>query len=272
MTIKDTEFQKLTMYIKQNYGIDLHKKKSMIEGRLSSIIVEKGFSSFKDYLDSIINDKTGDEITVLINKLTTNHSFFMRETNHFDFYRDRVLPYIVESEKSYDLRVWSAGCATGEEPYTLAMINRDFFESGRNMWNTQILATDISVRALESAKKGSYSKDNIAPLPNLWQLNYFKKAADGYTVCDEIRNEVIFRIFNLMDDSFPFKRKFHAIFCRNVMIYFDEPTKQKLVSKFYNSLEPGGYFFIGHSEFITRETTAFQYVMPAVYRKGLNDD
>jgi chemotaxis protein methyltransferase CheR len=269
LDIKENEFKKLTGYIKQKYGINLTKKKNLIEGRLSNLIIEKGFKSFKEYLDYTFSDKTGAEETILLNRLTTNHTFFMRESSHFEYYENNVLPGIVNNLKENDLRIWSAGCSTGEEPYTLAMINNDFFGEKKHLYDTKILATDISVKALKSAEEGKYPKEALNNLPTVWKLKYFYKdsADDRYGISDEIKNDVIFRVFNLMDEVFPFKRRFHVIFCRNVMIYFDQQTKNKLINKFYELTEPGGYLFIGHSESISREITNYKYIMPAVYQK-----
>lgn len=268
LAIKDSEFRELVEYIKSNYGVNLTSKKNLIEGRLSNIIIEKGFKNFGQYLENVFSDKTGKEATLLINKLTTNHTFFMREWNHFEYYREYVLPYLMTRVKDKDLRIWSAGCSSGEEPYTLAMINEDFFGDQKGVWDTKILATDISVKALETAEKGIYSDESLKNMPAVWKLTHFNKTGDGnYKVSDSIKNEVIFRVFNLMDSVFPFKRKFHVIFCRNVMIYFDYKTKMELVKKFYEYTEHGGYLFIGHSESISRDITGYRYIMPAVYRK-----
>lgn len=270
LTIKDDEFIKLTTYIKREYGINLIHKRTLIEGRLSNIITEKGFDSFSDYLAFVFNDKTGQEITVLINKLTTNHTYFMREANHFDFFQNKVLPYFASHIGDNDLRVWSAGCSTGEEPYTLEMLIHDYFGSDKNKWNTDILATDISMRALNTAQKGEYPSEAMNEVPAFWKMNYFDKTAEGnFKVKDSIKKEIIFRKFNLMEKSFPFRRRFHTIFCRNVMIYFDQQTKTELVNRFYDFTEPGGYLFIGHSESINRDQTKYKYIMPAVYRKEL---
>jgi len=206
---------------------------------------------------------------VLIDKITTNHTFFMREADHFYYFRDTVLPYLTRTVKEKDLRIWSAGCSTGEEPYTLAMIIDEFLGREKMLWNSKILATDISAKVLDVAQRGIYSNEEIASLPAQWRLNYFKKFNHEKSILiDRIINEVIYRKFNLMEGIFPFKRKFHVIFCRNVMIYFDNKTKDELVNKYYQQLEPGGYLFIGHSESLNRETTRLKYIMPAVYRKG----
>lgn len=268
-SINDDDFKYLTQYIKTHYGINLTQKRTLIEGRLSNIILEKGFDNFTDYLRNVFNDKTGTEMTIMLNKLTTNHTYFMRESKHFEYLRDEVLPYMEKTIKDRDLRVWSAGCSTGEEPYTLEMIIQDHFGHKLPRWDTQILATDISCRALDIARKGVYSADAIKEIPAMWRINYFDKLDDGknYRVKDVIKNNVVFRTFNLMEPTFLFRKKFHIIFCRNVMIYFEQSTKDALINRFYDITEPGGYLFIGHSESINRELTKYKYIMPAVYRK-----
>ncbi|MBV7273574.1 CheR family methyltransferase [Clostridium thailandense] len=269
MQIKEKEFKYLVQYMKSNYGINLINKKILIEGRLGNYISEKGFSSFDEYINYAVNDSSGREITTLVNKLTTNHTFFMREADHFNYLKNKALPSIIASIKDRDLRVWSAGCSTGEEPYTLAMIISEFLGDCKKIWDTKILATDISVNALEKAKEGIYSLEAIENLPTSWKYNNFNRIdSKSYRVSDKIRNEIIYRVFNLMEPVFPFKKKFHIIFCRNVMIYFDEKTKKELIEKFYQFTEPGGYLFIGHSEFINKNDTGYKYIMPAVYQKG----
>jgi len=266
--INDGDFKRLTEFIKGNYGVNLTQKRTLIEGRLSNIIVEKGFNSFSDYLDFVFGDKSGDEIIILINKLTTNHTYFMRESSHFDYMRETVLPHLSSTIKDRDLRLWSAGCSSGEEPYTLEMILQDYFGGEAQNWDTQILATDISNRALDIARKGIYAAEALKEIPPVWKLNYYEKVdSENFRVCEKIKKQVIFREFNLMQSQFPFKKQFHIIFCRNVMIYFDAPTKEALVKKFYDCTEPGGYLFIGHSESINRDLTKYKYIMPAVYRK-----
>lgn len=269
LTITDAEFRRLADYIKKNYGIYLKdSKKALVAGRLNNLLVNKNFDNFTDYIDYLLADKTGTAITELINKITTNHTFFMREADHFYYFRDQVLPYWVRNIPDKDLRTWCAACSTGEEAYTLAMIIDQFFGPSMKEWDTKILATDISRQVLETAQRGIYSGERIAPLPAAWKANYFRRIdADNYIISDKIRNNVIFRRLNLVVPVIPFKRKLHVIFCRNVMIYFDNKTKEELVSKFYEHLEYGGYLFIGHSETIDRETTKFQYIKPAVYRK-----
>lgn len=269
VTITDKEYKNLTEYIKENYGIYLkEEKRSLVTTRLNSVLTDKNFNSFTDYFNFIISDKTGNAVITLIDKITTNHTYFMREVSHFDYFRDNVLPILKNKVKDKDLRVWCAACSSGEESYTLAMIMDDFFGKEKFLWDKKILATDISSKVLSIAQQGVYEYERIAPLPHYWRLNYFKKLnEEKYVITDDIKNEVIYRKFNLMEESFPFKRKFHVIFCRNVMIYFDNKTKIELVNKFYDMTEPGGYLFIGHSESLSKEETRYKYIMPAVYRK-----
>ncbi|MFZ5988847.1 MAG: CheR family methyltransferase [Bacillota bacterium] len=270
ITITDKEFDKLTEYVKSNYGINLsEKKKALVVGRLQNILHQKNFSSFSEYYNYVVGDSTGEAVTNLINKITTNHTFFMREPDHFQFFKTGVLPFWSASLKaSKDLRVWSAGCSTGEEPYTLAMIISDFFGSEKALWDTRILATDISMNVIQTATNGIYSNEHLEAVPEGWRKRFFRKLDEEKSVVtDSIKGEVIFRLFNLMNSTFPFKKKFHAIFCRNVMIYFDQETKRDLVNRFYEFTEPGGYLFIGHSESLNRDETKYKYIMPAVYRK-----
>lgn len=270
VTITDKEFIKLSKYIKDNYGINLkEEKKMLVIGRLHNVLAELNFESFSQYYDYIISDKTGKAVSTLVSKITTNHTYFMREKNHFEYLREKVLPYLVNSVKDRDLRIWSAGCSSGEEAYTIAMLLDEFFKEEKLWWDKKILATDISEKVLNIAKNGVYHKEQISPLPEMWKREYLiKRDEENFIFTEKIRNEIIYRKFNLMDNVFPFKKKFHVIFCRNVMIYFDNNTKSELIRKFYNSMEHGGYLFIGHSESLNGETMGFNYVMPSVYRKG----
>lgn len=271
LNITEDEFDKLAAYIHSNYGIYLtDKKKLLMTGRLSNLLEAKAIHNFTDYYNYVISDCTGQAVTELVDKMTTNHTYFMREVDHFHYFRDSVLPYLSNAITDCDLRVWSAGCSSGEEPYTLSMIIHDFFGCNRLFWNTQLLATDISHNILEKAIAGTYTESGIALLPPNWKKKYFKSIeANEYVISETIKNDVVFQRFNLMEPVFPFKKRFHVIFCRNVMIYFDEKTKEELVHKFYEMTEPGGYLFIGHSESLNRAMTDFKYIMPAVYRKEL---
>lgn len=267
--ITDEEFRLLADYIKANFGINLsEQKKNLLVNRLYKLVASLNLNSITDYYEYLLNEKSGKAKIELVNNITTNHTFFMREISHFKFFANEVLPYISKNIRDYDLRIWTAACSTGEEAYTLAMIIDDFFSEDALRWNKKILATDISEKALNCAKKGQYSANEIAGLPSSWKLNKMKEVEKNiYQIKEEIRSEIIFRKFNLMTDIFPFKKNFQTIFCRNVMIYFDYETRKNLVKKFYKALEPGGYLFVGHAETIERGNSGFKYVMPSVYRK-----
>lgn len=269
IAITEKEFERLSGYIKNQYGINLKdEKRTLVMGRLYNELVKNGFTNYTDYIEYIIADKSGNALNTLVNKITTNHTYFMREVRHFNFFRDEVMPYLLQTVKDKDLRIWSAGCSSGEEPYTLAMIIDEILGKNKMWWDTKILATDISSKVLETAVNGCYNKEQVEKISPQWKLNYFQMVNDDkLQVVDRIKKEIIFRRLNLMDDAFPFKKKFHVIFCRNVMIYFDMETKRRLINKFYDLLEYGGYLFIGHSETIERGTTDFRYIIPAVYRK-----
>lgn len=268
MKIRDDEFFRIVKYIKENYGVNLTKKRTLIEGRLGNILKERKFEDYHSYLDCVLNDTSGKEVVYLMDALTTNHTYFMREVEHFHFFEKDVLTYFEPRVKDKDLRVWSAGCSTGQEPYTLAMIIDQFFGREISQWDTDLLATDISSKVLKKAMEGVYSKEEVKNLPPIYKMNYLDITEAGEVrIKPKIRKRITFRTFNLMEKEFPFKKRFHVIFCRNVMIYFDAETKMKLIQKFYNALVPGGYLFIGQSESIDRRGCSFKYIMPSVYRK-----
>ncbi len=269
ITITDKEFKQLAEYIKKNYGINLKdEKKVLVSGRLQQVLIQEGCSNFTKYLDYVTSDKSGAAVITMLDKITTNHTFFMREADHFDCFKGKVLPYLKNRIPDKDMRIWCAASSTGEEAYTLAMLIDEFLGGEKIFWDTKILATDISENVLNQAVKGVYSNEKIDPLPLHWRQNYFQRYNDeNWIVKEKIKNEVIFRKFNLIQQIYPFKKKFHVIFCRNVMIYFDQDTKNELVKRLYDQLEIGGYLFIGHSESIDRLLCNFQYVMPSVYKK-----
>jgi chemotaxis protein methyltransferase CheR len=266
--ISQSEFDLIRTYLQQNYGIRLHdEKKHFVCARLNAVLNSRGIKSYQEYYKKLINDKTGEIKKEFINRVTTNHTFFMRETAHFDFLRDAVAPWAKANSPDRDIRVWCAGCSSGEEAYTLQFVLTDFFGSD---YNTDLLATDISVTALNKAHNGVYSKKMTEKLPLEWRKKYFKATDDSLEVIDDIKKKIFFRRINLIDDSFNFAKKFHAIFCRNVMIYFDQKDIKRLAEKFYESTEEDGYLFIGHSESLNNLGTPYKYISPAIYQKSNN--
>lgn len=268
-TIKEQEFRQFADYIKANYGIHFkNEKKSLVEGRLRQVLDSMNMNSLMQYIEHVTSDKSGKAASLMLDKITTNYTFFMREPEHFNFFKGIVLPYLSKTVRDKDLRIWSAACSTGEEPYTLAMLIDEYFGHFKTSWDTKILGTDISEGVLSIAKAGVYANEKIAGLPETWKRRYFKALdKERSIVADKIKSEVVFGGINLMDKVFPFKKKMHVIFCRNVMIYFDNDTRDRLVEHLYDITEYGGFLFVGHSEGLNREKTRFRYVKPAVYRK-----
>ena len=265
----DAEFIRIYRFMKSRYGIDMERKKEIIQGRLENYILSHNFGDFSQYMNAVEMDFTGNMERELVNILTTNHTFFMREFEHFDYLRQVVLPQLKKQENGKkDLCIWCGAASTGQEPYMLAMLMKDYFGLEHGSWDTKILATDVSTGVLKQAMEGIYTGEQIACLPETWKRRFLRSLNGGeqYEMTAEIKNEVIFRQFNLMD-IFPFKRKMHIVFLRNVMIYFDKETKNKLIQKVYDVMEPGGYLFIGRTETIDRSQTSFQLIQPSIFRK-----
>ncbi len=268
--IGKNEFDRLVNYMRDNYGINLETKLTLVEGRLWSVITQKGFASLDDYVRFVIADNTGQEAKTLLTKLTTNYTYFMREEIHYTFLREQIVPRLMQTLRDKDLRIWSAGCSSGEEPYTTAMVLDDVFGPAKAGWDTKILATDISPLMLSQAKEGIYPAERLQNLQPTWKAKYFTSLGqDKYQIKPLLRDEVIFRPFNLMETQLPFKRKFHVIFCRNVMIYFNKQTRDALVNRFFHALEPGGYFFVGLSETLSKGEAPFTFVQPSIYKKEI---
>jgi len=266
MSVSDADFQRMVRFIQDNYGIDLSKKKQLITSRLSHSLRERGYPDFSAFLDRLLKKQDPADLELVLNKLTTNYTFFMREPDHFTFFRDVILPELSRRhQKDRVLSIWSAGCSSGEEPYTLSIYLKEFFGPQASQWDTRILATDISQQALSKAKAGQYKLP--ADMPGEWLKRYFVKddATCLYTAAPQLKQNVIFRTFNLMD-PIHFRLKFDVIFCRNVMIYFDQATRDALVRRFYDALHPTGYLFISHSESLG-QTRLFRTAAPAVYQK-----
>lgn len=268
--ITENEFRRLVSFVHEHYGIDLSKKRTLIEGRLGNVLAARGFADYSSYLDMVFADRTGTEAVNLMNRLTTNHTYFLREPEHYDFMRETLLPELVKTKKNKIIYLWSAGCSSGEEAYTNEIELLEFFGAQASEWDTKILATDISMKVLAKAQQGIYHAESMKNLSESVRLRYFTPMGnDCFRVNEDVRKQVVYKVFNLMD-PIPYKKNpFDLIFCRNVMIYFDAETKNNLVRRFYDVLAPGGYLFIGHAESIPRGETDFDYIKPAIYRKPL---
>ena len=272
MRLTEQEFESIRKLVYDRFGINLTPaKKSLVVGRLQKILRSRGIQSFSQYYDMLQKDGSGKLLSEFVNRISTNYTYFEREKDHFEFFEKTALPEADQRHKSKnqrDLRVWCAGCSTGEEAYTLVMRMMDYFGAEYSRWNAGLLATDISADALGVAAAGLYPDERISQLPVAVRNKYFIRRPEGqWAVSDRIKKEIVFRRFNLMNSTFPFKKPFDVIFCRNVMIYFDSPTRKALVGRFCDCLVPGGYLFIGHSESLGRDLRRLEYVMPAVYRR-----
>ncbi len=271
MTITDAEFHSIRDLVYKRFGITLSdQKKSLVVGRLQKILRQRGMTTFRQYYDSLVADKTDHALSELANQITTNHTFFFREPDHFDFFRSDILPWMTQTHKAKgdnDLRIWCAAASSGEEPYTLIMTLLEHFGPDYKNWDCGLLATDVSEKALLAARQAIYDSTRLQGVSPQMISKYFKKTAAGYEVVEKVKKEVTIRRFNLMDKALPFKKPFDCIWCRNVMIYFDGPTKVELVNRMYQHTVPGGYLLIGHSETLGRDQTPWKYVKPAVYRK-----
>lgn len=278
--ISHKEFRQIADLVYERFGINLTDSKvALVRGRLNKIIKSAGFTSFNDYYNAVVSDTTGRSILSMIDRISTNHSFFFREKDHFDYLRTVILPGLVKNLKERGInkiRIWCAGCAGGEEAYSLAFILDEFFGFTIGDWDIGILATDISHSSLEQAVRGEYAYDKIKRVPRHFVSRYMKKKKETdplrqgetiYRVTGHVREMILFKQLNLMMDSFPFKGKFHIIFLRNVMIYFDQQTRHALVKKLHRYMYDDSYMFIGHAESIGRLTRDFEYIKPAVYKR-----
>jgi len=268
-TMTEEEFLRIYHFVKSKYGISLDRRKEIIQGRLDNYLQWNGYQSYTQYMRAVEADGTGKLEGELINILTTNHTFFMREFEHFDFLKQRVLPELKRrEERKKDLCIWCGAASSGQEPYMLAMVLKDFFNLEAGSWDTKVLATDINTEVLLQAVRGVYDKEHVESLPDSWKRRYLHPLDGGekFEITKEIKDEVIFRQFNLMDD-FPFKRKMHIIFLRNVMIYFDGETRKQLIKKVYDVMEPGGYLFVGRTETLDKNQCPFDMIQPSVFRK-----
>jgi chemotaxis protein methyltransferase CheR len=273
LPLSDAEYRFVATLLYDRFGIQLgSQKRVLVAGRLTKRVRQLGLSTFTEYFAYLRADASGNELSEFINRLTTNHSFFNREKDHYEYLRKRAFPEILkklERDSGYQVRMWSAGCAAGEEVYTLAIYIREFFGTLAETADFGLLATDISLQALKAAQAGIYAAQKLSELPPAYRSANFREVGpDQMEVSPELKRMVLFKRLNLMADTYPFKNPFDVIFCRNVMIYFDQASRAQLIRSFYQELKPGGYFLIGHSETIPRADCPFEYLQPAIYRKG----
>jgi chemotaxis protein methyltransferase CheR len=261
LRLAPAEFDEVRRLARGSFGLDLKPgKEEMVQARLRRLVEGGGFRSFREYCRHVSRDNRA--LAAMIDALATNHTSFLREPEHFDFLRSQVLPGLAGRKP---LEVWSAACSTGEEVWTLAMVLNDALPGNR----IRIAATDISNKALRMAAAGAYSEERCQNVPGLWLSRYFEAGPARprtYVVSPRMRGQVMFRRLNLLE-PYCWPRRFPVIFCRNVMIYFDQETQDRVIRQLAGCLEPGGYLFVGHAESLARVAHGLEYVRPAVYRK-----
>lgn len=267
--LKQSDFEKISQIVYQLSGIRLMSgKEELVRSRLMKRLRALSISSFSKYLQYMENDRSSLELSIMVDLLTTNKTSFFREKQHFEFLRAHILPIL--RARSLGARVWSAGCSSGEEPYSIAMLMHEEWPDAAQT-GIRILATDISARMLNKARIGEYQRDDVLEVPPLMLSNCFTLVRNNperiYRVNENIRNMIRFGRLNLMGE-WPMKGGFDVIFCRNVMIYFDTETQQELVRRFYKMINPGGYLLIGHSESLAAASCGFKYIQPATYTKS----
>ncbi len=257
-------FEKIRRLAYDKFGLNLTEAKhQLVAARLGKKMRELKIPSYEAYYDLVLADRTGESLIALIDALSTNHTSFLREASHFDFLTKHVLPSL---RKRTTIDVWSAPCSTGEEPYSIAVTILEQLGTPAKP-ALRIRATDISTKALAIAKKGAYAADRLAAMPVPLIKKYFTPTGTGsFQIRSEIARMIEFDRGNLIE---PMRgtRTYPIIFCRNVMIYFDKPTQERVVTNLSQFLEPGGYLMIGHSESLMGVHHSLEYVQPAIYRK-----
>lgn len=271
--LEEKDFRRISDMIYKHCGINLHAgKKELVRARLAKRLRLLNIRTFPEYIDHALNDSSGDEFTNLVDSLSTNLTSFFRENQHFEYLKKNFLPGIIaDKSKAGDrvIRAWSAGCSSGEEPYSIAITLLEAIKMDRGL-GAKILATDISTQILAKAKAGVYDPERVAPvLPEL-KNRYLTSEKEGnrkvFKAGKALRDIIFFGHLNLMDE-WPIKVPLDFIFCRNVMIYFDKPTQERLVNRYWQMLNSGGLLFTGHSESLTGINHKFRYVQPTIYVK-----
>jgi chemotaxis protein methyltransferase CheR len=275
--MSEKDFNRLSEFIERELGIKMPPaKKVLLESRLQKRLRALKLSTFSNYCDYLFTPKgMEDELVHMIDLVTTNKTDFFRESHHFDFLVNTAVPDLIRQSGGgikKSLIIWSAGCSTGEEAYTISMVLTEFAERFPGLgFKFQVIATDISTRVLDIAKRAVFGEENIGPVPMHLRKKYILKSRDEekmlVRMTPDLRSLVKFRRLNFMEGDFGFREPLDIIFCRNVMIYFDKATQAKLVSRFYDHLLPGGYLFIGHSETLNGVNVPFEKAGNAVYKK-----
>ena len=272
LELSERQFNEISEMVKSLCGINLHDgKKELVKARLTKRLRKLNMSNFAEYMNFVGGEAGKGELVNMLDALSTNLTSFFRENEHFEYLADQILSAIVNrsTQTGRRMRVWSAGCSSGEEPYTIGMILNEKLPNPPS-WDARILATDISTRVLARAAEGVYGDTRVKTVPAQLRSRYFEcietRPDRIFRVSDSVRSMVHFGRLNLMN-HWPMKGPFDVIFCRNVMIYFDKVTQGRLINRFYDLLAPGGTLFIGHSESLAGVEHKFRYTQPTIYQR-----
>ena len=274
ISLSQKEFQQLSDLVYDYCGINLHQgKRELVRARLNKLVRAGGFDCFSTYMEHVMADNTKAAFSKMIDAICTNLTSFFRESKHFDYLRQVFLPARMQSKNKAGmrrLRAWSAGCSSGEEPYSIAMTLLESLESP-SQWDIALLATDVSTRILNFARRGIYPKARVTQIPPDLLSRYWQRQGKGMQqevqAGPQLKEMILFRHLNLME-GWPIRTSLDFIFCRNVMIYFDKATQEKLVNRYWHCLDRGGLLFTGHSESLAGIEHPFKYIQPTIYMKA----
>lgn len=271
--LTESEFNKLSRFIYKESGIKMPPvKRVMLQSRLQKRLRKLNMTNFKDYIDYVFSkDGLSGEIIHMLDVVSTNKTDFFREPIHFNFLSETVLPEFVNKQSGVrSIKVWSAGCSSGEEPYTLAIVLSEFAEKNPG-FDYSIIGTDISTQILQKAVDAVYKEERVANIPFEVKRKYFLRSKDRANptvkVIGDLRKRVRFGRLNFMEPTYNISDTFDVIFCRNVLIYFDRETQEKVIQKLCNNLKPNGYFFLGHSESIMNMDVPLRQVKPTIFQR-----
>lgn len=271
-SLEPGRFDRLRRAMRERFGFAIEPDRlPHVSARLRTLAQTCGFDDLDSYVDDVLDAPTEDKISRLVNRLSTNHTYFYREPDHFAFLAEIALPEALERARQagrYTIRLWSAACSTGQEPYSIVMCARERLGAQYKKWNLNVLATDISSEALVQARDASYELSVMDKLPEHVTTRYFDRLEAGRVrVKPCVREDVTFRRFNLTTAAWPFRHPIDVVFCRNVLIYFDDDTTEAIVKRLTQSVAPGGYLIVGQSESINRFRGDLEYVRPSIFRR-----
>ena len=262
IVLSDCEYNRLQNLIRISIGVVV-KNRILLQSDLQQILLHGKFNSFTEYLNYLESNWTQQNLEELVSHVVVNHTYFYRESAHFEYFQNEILPSIKDKR---DIRIWCAGCSTGQEAYTLAMILMEFFGDQYSKHCAGVLATDISTNVILEAVGGVYTEEEGMMLPDELYKKYFVDYDERQMqIIDDVKRKVTFRIFNLVGEMYPFKKAFAVIFCRNVLMYFDPIVQKHVISKFYECTQNGGYLILGHID--PFNCLQYQKISPSVFKK-----